>query len=136
RVREVGDAVADAIGRRSLAEGRQTAAPGRGGPGPGARGVDHAGGEDPFLAPVGVLDVHDEGLGVAVGVHDAVAAGLRHAGDPGTVTDPVTENGGERPQVVLDPVAAARVGAGVGLAPACRGKELLGGRVDVFATGG
>src|SRR5690606_41055251 len=76
------------------------------------------------------------GLGVAVGVHDAVAAGLRHAGDPGTATDPVTENGGERPQVVLDAVAAARVGAGVGLAPACRGKELLGGRVDDFAPGG
>lgn len=83
-----------------------------------------------------MLHLDDVRLCVAVGVHDAVPAGLRDAGDSGSVADLVAEGVGKRLQVVLHPVAAAGVGAAVGPAPPGGGEELFGGGVHDLAPGG
>lgn len=80
--------------------------------------------------------MQDEGLGFAVGVDHAVAAGTRDAGDSGPVADAVAQYIGEGLEIPLGPVPAGRVGGGVGRDPAGRREELLGGGVGDLAPGG
>ncbi len=135
-VLQIRDAVGDPVRGGLLTERGQSASAGRGRCGPGAGGVDDGAGEEALLAAVGVGDVHDERLGLAVGVHDPVPAGARDAGHGGAGADAVAEDVGERLQVEVGPVAAGGVGGRVGAGPSGGGQELLGGGVDDFAPGG
>ncbi len=135
-VLQVRDAVGDPVCSGLLTERGQSAATGRGRRGPGAGGVDDGAGEDALLTPVGVGDVHDERLLLAVGVHDPVPAGARDAGDARAGADAVAEHVGERLQVEVGPVASGGVGGRVGPRPSGGGQELLGGGVDDLAPGG
>ena len=80
--------------------------------------------------------VHGEGLLLAVGVHDTVAAEAGDASDAGAEADLVAKDVGQRLEVMLRPVAAGRVGRTVRADPAGGGQELLGGRVDHLGPGG
>ena len=103
-VPQVGDAVGDAVGGGAFAEGGESVGAGRAGGGPGAGGVDHGAGQDPLLAAVGAYEADGEGLLLAVGVDDPVAAEAGDAGDGGAVADLVPEDVGERLEVLLGPV--------------------------------
>ncbi len=136
RILKVGDAVGDVVDRALLAECVQAAAAGRAGGGPGSGGVDDGAGEDPLLAALGAAEVHDEGLGLTVGVDDAVPAGARDTGDRRVVADTVTEDVGQGLEVELGPVATGRVRGTVRLHPAGGGEELLRLGVDDLGPGG
>ena len=99
---------------------------------PRAGGVDDGAGDDPAGVAVCVTDVDGEGLVLAAGVDDAVAALPGDAGDGGAVVDAVTEGVGERLQVLPRPLGSGRVATRVGLVPPVLGQEATSGRVDQF----
>lgn len=136
RALEVRHAVGDALGCRALAQGREAVAADGAGRGPGAGGVDDGANGEPLLRTVRKRDVNREGLLVAVGVDDAVAAEAGNTRDPSAVTNPVAEHVGERLEVLVSPVPARRIGGAVGCGPAGGGEELLGGRIDELGPGG
>lgn len=132
RVGGVGDEVGDASGDVGvvLAVGGVAVAAERVRTRPGARRVDDGPGAEAGRRARTVVDVHREGLGVAAGVHDAVAAGPGDAGDGVAVADPFAECVGQRLEVEPGPFGTGGVVVGVGGDPPGGFEQSAGGGVD------
>ena len=132
-LRQVGDAVEDAVGVLGLAGGGVPVAAERVGCAPRAGGVDHGARGQHLVVPVR-RDVDAERHLVAAEGDQAVTSGAGDADDAVAVPDLdarlVGEQLGQRGEVLLNPLMSGRVRRGLGARPPVLGEQLLGDRVD------